>query len=400
MTVTMTMTMTTDRIDRAITAARALGATPWQPVAPVGEAPSRAVLLGDPQTSLDRFMAVLDAHGLLGDVGRLRPDVALVSAGDHFDYGTGDRAVVAADGLAALRWLADHPPDRVVLLAGNHDLARVSELARITDEDFARARSLACAARDGDPGAAEAFAREFPDIPTPQVAWRDYSGFTEAQRTLVQSLLVAGRLHLARALRTADGDALLATHAGVTVDDLALLGIPAVRDPARIAEAIEAYLAAAVGVAAGRWSAGERVPLELAPLHTAGTGGADGREGAGLLYHRPASRTDPGDIRFQPPARRYEPGSLPRGLTQACGHTGHAKCRTDLAPWATPAAMAVARGGLRTLRSTGAGAVYEPGVQPPEACEATLYLVDAEMHHVPAADYPALALDPASIAPG
>ena len=85
------------------------------------------VAIGDPQAPLERFFAILEHHGLLSDRGRLRDDVLLVSIGDHFDWGDPeDRRTAADSGLNLLAWLASHPPDHVVVLAGNHDLARRS----------------------------------------------------------------------------------------------------------------------------------------------------------------------------------------------------------------------------------------------------------------------------------
>ena len=59
------------------------------------------------------------------------------------------------DGSNVLRWLAEHPPDQVVILMGNHDAARVMELAFESDESFAGARALATACV-GQGAAAEA----------------------------------------------------------------------------------------------------------------------------------------------------------------------------------------------------------------------------------------------------
>ena len=65
----------------------------------------------------------------------------LVSIGDHFDYDYRDPATASREGLrdrcagsrATIR-------QQVVLLFGNHDAARVMELATITDDEFAAAR--------------------------------------------------------------------------------------------------------------------------------------------------------------------------------------------------------------------------------------------------------------------
>src|SRR5689334_23250128 len=71
--------------------------------------PGRRVrVVGDPQTSLERFLAVLDAHELLGVDGFLADDVQLISIGDHFDYASLDGTDPRHDGLCVLRWLAEH----------------------------------------------------------------------------------------------------------------------------------------------------------------------------------------------------------------------------------------------------------------------------------------------------
>src|SRR3989442_875942 len=48
-----------------------------------------------------------------------------------------------AEGVALLSWLAAQPPDQVVLLVGNHDLARVGELVAFDQERFQAAQLLA-----------------------------------------------------------------------------------------------------------------------------------------------------------------------------------------------------------------------------------------------------------------
>src|SRR5687768_8459431 len=102
--------------------------------------------MGDPQTTFAKVLGILGSHDLLGEDGYLRDDVGLVSIGDHFDFASHDRRSltdIGRDGANILRWLAEHPPDQVVILMGNHDSARVMELAFETDESFAAARTLA-----------------------------------------------------------------------------------------------------------------------------------------------------------------------------------------------------------------------------------------------------------------
>src|SRR3990172_12972592 len=102
------------------------------------------VAIGDPQASSSRFFRSLAAHGLLGGDGWLRPDVRLVAMGDYFDYPGHD---AHESGVEILAWLAAHDPEHVTLLLGNHEAARVMELATVTDDRF---RAAALAAKSGD----------------------------------------------------------------------------------------------------------------------------------------------------------------------------------------------------------------------------------------------------------
>ncbi|MBZ0232625.1 MAG: metallophosphoesterase, partial [Deltaproteobacteria bacterium] len=176
----------------------------------------RAVAIGDPQAHADKLFAVLDHHGLLGDDGRLRDDVQLVSIGDHFDFGTRAQATLDAarvDGPRFLRWLCAHPPAQTTVLVGNHDTARVMELAAVTDARFDAAAALAgelITLKERAPEQARERLRDeymvsFPEVPTLGIVHRDFSAFTEAQRALVQRELLAGRLRLAAAARAEAG---------------------------------------------------------------------------------------------------------------------------------------------------------------------------------------------------
>jgi hypothetical protein len=120
------------------------GAGPLAPaLAAAPAAPRRVFAIGDPQTSADRFFSALAAHGLLGDDGWLRADVRLISMGDHFDYHVPERDRARVEGVLLLGWLAAHARDRVRILAGNHDLARVMEFATVDDARFLAAGDLA-----------------------------------------------------------------------------------------------------------------------------------------------------------------------------------------------------------------------------------------------------------------
>src|SRR5438270_753903 len=102
-----------------------------------GRKRSRHFAIGDPQAPFEKFLAILDRRGLLGAGGRLMPDVRLISMGDHFDWGKrSDRRRASESGTMLLAWLAAHPADQVTLIAGNHDVGRVGELAKFDDRGF------------------------------------------------------------------------------------------------------------------------------------------------------------------------------------------------------------------------------------------------------------------------
>ena len=292
----------------------------------------RALAIGDPQTTLSRFLSTLRAHDALTEENRLQDDVRLLSVGDHFDFKPPEGWTVddvGQQGLAILSWLSEHPLEQVQILMGNHDVCRVMELYRIDDATFAEAR---LAGEDG-------FAERFPDIPTPGIARRDFSSFCTAQRRMVQQLLLSRRMRLAATGTTHSGREVLITHAGITQRELALLGIPDVRDPVVIAGALNDLLDARLEVVRGAWERGVPAPLDLSPVHIAGV---SGQEGGGLLYHRPQSQ--PLDSWAQEGARRFHPSSLPDGLLQVCGHTQHKKMQQLLS-----AVPDVPDGALRSL---------------------------------------------------
>lgn len=356
---------------------------------------TRVFAIGDPQTTHRRLLEVLEANDLLGDDGMLAPDVGLISIGDHFDFGlTSAQAemspdAVGAEGVRNVRWLAAHPADQVILIAGNHDLSRVQELAFETTESFAAARGLAeqivaASARGQDTSEEERrFQEQFPRIPTPGVAQRDYSAFSVEQRELVQQLLLRDRMLLAWAAPIRAGAPALLTHAGVTRREVDLLGAPA--EARAIARALNRLLKERVGQVAGAWRQGRHAALDLSPLHEPG---AAGREGGGLLYHRPAclAEVDAGWAMAAPAPRRFDPRQLPLGLIQCAGHSGHSKCKRELAPWLMPSAHGEP-GPIRTLSVSAEGVRYEGARVPPRGGEATLYLLDGAMNATPAARY-------------
>ena len=350
------------------------------------EAPSLRVAMGDPQAPLPRVLEILDRHDLLGDDGRVHPRAALVSMGDHFDWGAPDeRAFAAESGYALLSWLAAHPREQVTILVGNHDLARIGELAPFDDPDFAAARVEALALRRipmGNPGRAERrheFLAAHPSLPSVGVAVRDLSTFEARQRALVEALLRDGRLSAAHA---ADDDFLL-IHAGVTPRDLA--GIDYEGDPAD-ARAVADAITSVFSNAAAAWD-GE-TPFSLLPLYRPGSYLLG--ESRGIFVQRPA---DPavGELPLfdGPPRRRFDPRELAQGLTQATGHIRDQKCRDLMPVWSDDEPPQ--DGPLRHLWTNGKRVSYRRG-DPPEDAGAVLVFADGGMNHAAPADYELLDL--------
>lgn len=321
------------------------------------------VAVGDPQAPLSKFLHILDLNGLLGDTGRLRPEVGLVSMGDHFDWGRpDDRETATAEGTLVLSWLAAHPPDQVQILVGNHDLVRVGELSSFTDESFVEARALADAAVQ--PQQHAAFLARYPMLASPAVISRDYSCFDVRQRALVTRLLKTRRLRLALA---PERDLLL-VHAGVTAEDLEHLG-PIGPDAPAIAEALNRFLDASVA----RWKGDG--PLDLSPLHELGSA-RDG-EARGILAHRPAN---PSAIKQSDRGRRYDPRTMPSGITQVIGHINDKKCRELMGTWARSKTAEL--GTLRGLE-IGGREDYHLGCLDHDR----LLFLDGAMHQVEAVEY-------------
>ncbi len=403
-----------DRVERACVLADRLLAGDVVP-APTPEPTRRSVALGDPQAAAAKLFALLDHHGLLGDDGWLRADVQLVSIGDHFDYGTRVQGTIPqarTDGPRFLRWLAAHPRSQVTILFGNHDAARVMELAFAADARFAAAGPLAAELAPLQKPAPVSFrdrvvaeyAPLFPELPGPGLVDRDFSAFTEAQRALVIELLLAGRMRLAATATTGDVP-VLCTHAGVTVRELELLDAGDERDATVLAAELDRHLQGAVAKVAADWRAGRPAALSLAPIHVAGGTGTDGDpalpEGGGLLYHRPADPERPGadgsweQERARP--RRFHPHRLPRGVVQVIGHTGHAKCFVELVRW-REGEMREEPAGVRTLQVEGDAVRYRVGHEPPHRDHAVVYLIDPTLHKVEdVTKVTMLELDPGSI---
>ncbi|MCB9756514.1 MAG: metallophosphoesterase [Myxococcales bacterium] len=350
----------------------------------------RRYVIGDPQSSRARAFAVLARYDLLDQTGWLRPDVELISVGDHFDYGPAPREETQREGLALLAWLAAHSAAQVSIVLGNHDLARVGELWPLDDGRFAVAYARARAAYDARTGRAtpaleEALLAEFPSLPTAEAAARDFSGFSEQQRALVWTLLRADRYRVAVAVDAG----VLVCHAGLTRADARRVGLTREElDAPTIADALQTSLRAAI-------AAHERGPLVIPGLHEPGAAATG--EGGGMFYHRPADPArhgEPQDYRG-PRRRRFDPRESPRGLTQIVGHIGDAKCRELMPAWCDDAPPR--RGVLRHLAIPREGAPrYRHGR--PRALtsgpgDATFVFVDGGLHRVATEEYELLALD-------
>lgn len=331
--------------------------------------------MGDPQAPFTTVLSVLERHGLLGGRGTLRDDVQLVSMGDHFDWGSAaEREKATTDAIALLAWLSAHPAEQVVILAGNHDLGRVCELAPFTtDEAFEQAWAHATRAyrAPDDADAQRAFLAAYPHVPDAECLARDFSCFSTEQQRLVTELLRTQRLRLAHA----HGGVLL-VHAGVTVDDFALLG-RAPGDALEAATQLNAFLDERVD----GWEGGA---LELSPLHQPGSA----RQGVarGVLFHRPALPKD--DPQFHgPPRRRFDPRRLPPQFAQAIGHIRDKKSRELLGAWADGAPAL--DGPIRALRIEGDEVRYARGTP----ADARLYFLDGGMIHTTPDRYELFDLD-------
>jgi hypothetical protein len=347
----------------------------------------RRVAVGDPQAPLATFFTILEAHGLLGDDGRLQPDIHLVSMGDHFDWGSREqREDVARSGLGLLSWLAAHPPEQATLILGNHDLGRVGELAGFDDAAFRAAQEAADAVKAGTQDE-RGFLESYPQLPTAEVAFRDFATYRQAQARLVAGLLRARRFCVA----LAPAPRLLLTHAGVTNDDLRLAGVPpgAASDAMAAASALNATL----DVTVDGWAEG--TPLAIPGLHRPGD--ALRGEGRGIFYQRPGRPGRPlndAALFAGPPRRRFDPRGLPPGLVQAVGHIGDRKCRQLLGePWALPISGSTL-GRLRNLRACGDEVAYAVGLGDRwDEREARMLFLDGTMAQADPRAYELLDLD-------
>lgn len=325
-----------------------------------------SVAIGDPQAPLDTFFRVLEHNGLLGSDGRLRPEVGLVSMGDHFDWGKpAERARATEEGTALLSWLAAHPPDQVEIIFGNHDLVRVGELAHFTDETFAAARAEADLAYQ-QPSLGPAFLAKYPMVANAEALARSFACFEVKQRELVARLLKKRRARLA----VAPAEDLLLVHAGLTNEDLEQLGVRAF-NAAAIAARLNRFLDDRVTAWNGTG------PLDLSPLHESGS--AKVGEARGILSHRP---TNPAIGKVDRARRQFDPRTLPTGIVQAIGHITDKNCRALLGQWAGPRRPPV-YGELRGLTRTGDAVRYHVGLEETD----TLLFLDGGMSHVPPEKY-------------
>ncbi|MDY7232332.1 metallophosphoesterase [Hyalangium rubrum] len=382
--------MTSPRIQAALdNAARCAAGAPHSEPAQTPPVPrTRRVAIGDPQADLGRFLAILDRHGLLGANGWLLPHVQLVSVGDHFDWGgREEREAVARSCLRLVAWLAAHPADQAIILAGNHDLGRVGEMAEFTDATFAQAQAEAdrvYSGDDTDEAQEHAFLERYPHVPTVELVSRDFGNFREEQRAWVTHLLRQRRLRVAYAA----GPSLLVLHAGVTREDLREVGVAegSQGDAPTVAAALNGALDAAVEA----WKGGR---LVIPKLHHPGS--AASSEGVGIFYQRPSLSPEEAELTRRTPRRRFDPRRLPLGLTQVVGHTKDKRTRQLLR---LPGE--VREGMLRHLLTDGAQVSYAHGAPARTGPgEAVLVFTDGGMREAPVEAYELFDLDARAAAP-
>lgn len=364
--------VSTSRIDAALARAAEAVARGPHSTPPDGRPRATRLAIGDPQANFNRFLTLLERHGLLGEDGRLRPDVQLVSVGDHFDWGGRDeRDTAARSALHLLAWLASHPADQAVVLLGNHDLGRVGELAEFSDERFAAAQAEADRIYvDGhsDEARERDFLARWPQVPSAELVSRDFGNFREVQRDWVTHLLKTHRLRTAFAA----GEDLLVLHAGVTREDLGAVGLPESQwgDAFAVADALNR----AVDAAVDGWTGG---PLVVPALYHPGN--ARFGEGLGIFYQRPSLLAEDRERVQATPRRRFDPRRLPLGLTQVVGHTRDKRSRELLG-----LTVGTAReGAIRHLITDGEHVTYDYGVPPRQRGKAVLIFTDGGMRETP-----------------
>ena len=341
---------------------------------------TRRFAIGDPQAPFSTLLAILAHNDVIDSNEDLLGDVLLVAIGDYFDYGAADKRHEAArSGLELLTWLAAQSPDQAVLIAGNHDLGRIGELADFSDDAFSKAHVLARNAyRDGSTDAAleDELLAQFPALPTAEIAARDFAAFSLAQRDLVTSLLRRRRLCLAHAI-----DGTLFCHAGITTQYLESLGLA----DASTADEIAAELNRRLYEAFDSWTGG---PMAIPSVHAPGHSTTG--EGVGMLYHRPANPAEAINASYelgQTMTRRYDARDIPPGLTQVVGHISDNKCRQLLgASWTT--AEATPPGAIRSMTVRAGSVSYGPGL-PAESSpqDGVMIFIDGGMNRTAIADY-------------
>ncbi|ATB29148.1 metallophosphoesterase [Melittangium boletus] len=375
--------MSTPRIEAALRiAADAAHRNPFSTPSD-GRPRTRRFAIGDPQADITRFLAILDRHGLLAPDGRLKPEVQLISVGDHFDWGKAiERDAVATSSVRLLAWMAAHPADQLIPLLGNHDLSRVGELAGFTDARFATIQAEADRLYRGD-ATDEAQERDFlaryPEVPNVELISRDFGTFREVQREWVKSLLLTGRFRVAHA----PAEHLLVLHAGVTREDLLAVGLPDAlhAQASTVAETLNRALDEALNAWDGRG------PFSIPSLYQPGN--ARYGEGRGIFYQRPSLLPEEAALRALTPRRRFDPRRLPPGLTQVVGHTRDKRCRELLA--LPPDSH---DGVLRHLVTDGSSLDYRLGPPPHTGPgEAVLIFTDGGMRESPLELFELLDLD-------
>jgi hypothetical protein len=344
----------------------------------------RTVAIGDPQASLAKFLAILNHNKLLnGD--RLKPDIHLISMGDHFDYGPPSMRVEAAqNGIDLLTWLFAHPREQITIIMGNHDLARVCELSMFGDNlEFIAAQRMAVAAYRGgdvDEHVEQQFKNLYPELVDAETLARDFSCFDFRQRELVIQGLHDIRFSLSRVFNGA-----LFVHAGITQTDLKKLNPPA-ETPVCYAHVLRKLLFDRTDVLLDSLKKNRKAAFDLSPVHVPPSQKTGW--GRGVFFHRPgdpASAKRPTD--FEGEARaRFSPLDLP-DFRQVVGHSRDKKCREMMPFWHD--GEAAKDGPLRSLSVENKFPKYARGIQ----SNAKMIFTDGAMFHTPVEEYELLDCD-------
>jgi hypothetical protein len=366
--------------------------------------------VGDPQTSALKFFEILHHHGLLAHTGWLRSDCGLIVCGDYFDFKPRPedpsfdtlkkkREWMGNQGLMILKWLTTHPLDHIVVLIGNHDVARVCELDAFDDERFDKAYDLGVEllsdVREGRLHQEEAqrvFYEAYPRLVSPRIALEYFPAFQARQKEFLRRLLQLRRVQITAHGSIRGRKPVLITHAGITTQTLTHLQLKHSTAPEHICLEMNRFFFNKAALSLQGWRLGRSSPLDLKPLVLPTT-----REqvGGGVLSHRPIDPNtcrDPKLLRGLTPAR-YDPRDLPHGLTQIIGHVGHEKCVEAMPRWLDNKNTHKKLGNIRTLQIHKDKVHYNYCFVANQQIDTSIFMIDGLMQKCMSQDYEILPLE-------